>query len=94
MKKRLATVEPVIGTLVNYLGMKKVNTKGLDQSNKCMTLAATAYNIKKLLKAKVNQVIGKVAEMIKSTQLVINKLVIFRLATRNLPEHLNYLYCN
>lgn len=94
MKKRLATVEPVIGTLVNYLGMKKVNTKGLDQSNKCMTLAATAYNIKKLLKTKVNQVISKVAEMIKSTQLVINKLVIFRFATRNLPEHLNYLYCN
>jgi transposase len=49
MKVRQSTVEPVIGTLVNYLGMKKVNTKGLKQSNKCMTLAATAYNIKKLL---------------------------------------------
>jgi len=52
MKKRQATAEPVIGTLVNYLGMKKVNTKGLSQANKCMTLSAVAYNIKKLLKHK------------------------------------------
>ena len=50
LKKRQSTVEPVIGTLVNYLGMKKVNTKGLQQANKCMTLSATAYNIKKLIK--------------------------------------------
>lgn len=50
MKERQSTVEPVIGTLVNYLGMKKVNTKGLKQANKCMLLSATAYNIKKLLK--------------------------------------------
>lgn len=49
MKKRQSTVEPVIGTLVNYLGMKKVNTKGLEQANKCMTLSAVAYNIKKLM---------------------------------------------
>jgi transposase len=50
MKKRASTVEPVIGTLVNYVGIKKVNTKGLQQANKCMVLSATAYNIKKLLK--------------------------------------------
>jgi len=50
MKVRSSTVEPVIGTLVNYLAMKKVNTKGLEQANKCMLLSATAYNIKKLLK--------------------------------------------
>ena len=50
MKLRQSTVEPVIGTLINYLGMKKVNTKGVRQANKCMTMAAVAYNIKKLLK--------------------------------------------
>lgn len=50
MKKRQSTVEPVIGTLVNYLGMKKVNTKGLVQANKCVTLSAVAYNLKKLLR--------------------------------------------
>jgi transposase len=50
MKERQSTVEPVIGTLVNYLGMKRVNTKGLLNANKCLTMAAVAYNLKKLLK--------------------------------------------
>jgi IS5 family transposase len=50
MKKRQSTVEPVIGTLVNYMGMKRLNTKGLEQANKCMTMSAIAYNLKKLLK--------------------------------------------
>ena len=51
MKKlRSSTVEPVIGTLVSYLGMKRVNTRGLKQANKCMLMAAACYNLKKLLK--------------------------------------------
>jgi transposase len=50
MKLRQSTVEPVIGTLVNFLGIKRVNTKGLNQANKCLTMAAVAYNLKKLLK--------------------------------------------
>lgn len=49
MKIRQSTVEPVIGTLVEYLGIKKVNSKGLDQVNKCLSMAAVAYNLKKLL---------------------------------------------
>lgn len=47
---RGSTVEPVLGTLVNYLGMRRVNTRGLQQANKCMLMAAVAYNLKKLLK--------------------------------------------
>jgi transposase len=50
MKIRQSTVEPVIGTLVEYLGIKKVNSRGLSQANKCLTMAAVAYNIKKLIK--------------------------------------------
>jgi transposase len=50
MKLRQSTVEPVIGTLVNYLGIKRVNSKGLEQANKCLTVAAVAYNLKKMLK--------------------------------------------
>jgi hypothetical protein len=63
MKKRQATVEPVIGSLVNYFGMKKVSTKGIDQANKCMALSATAYNIKKLLKYKSILVQTKILEL-------------------------------
>ena len=52
MKLRQSTVEPVIGTLVNNLGIKRVNAKGLSQANKCLTMAAVAYNLKKMLKHK------------------------------------------
>lgn len=64
MKKRQSTVEPVIGTLVNYMGMKKVHVKGLKQVNKCMTLSAVAYNLKKLLRYKALLVQSKAQEMI------------------------------
>jgi hypothetical protein len=51
MKKlRQSTVEPVLGTLINYLSMRRVNTRGIKQANKCMLMAAVAYNLKKLLK--------------------------------------------
>ena len=51
MKKlRSSTVEPVLVTLVNYLGMRRVNTRGIGQANQCMLMAAVAYNLKKLLK--------------------------------------------
>lgn len=47
---RSSTVEPVFGSLINYTGLKRINTKGLEQANKCMLMAAAAYNLKKLLK--------------------------------------------
>jgi len=51
MKKlRSATVGPVLGTLVNFLAMRRVNTRGIKGANKCMLMAAVAYNLKKLLK--------------------------------------------
>lgn len=56
MKKRQSTVEPVIGSLVNNNGMKRINTKGLVQANKCMTMAAVVYNLKKLLRFTTSKV--------------------------------------
>jgi transposase len=47
---RSATVEPVLGSLINYTGMRRVNAKGIKQANKCMIMAAAVYNLKKLLK--------------------------------------------
>lgn len=47
---RSSTVEPVFGSLINYTGMSRINSKGIQQANKCMLMAATAYNLKKLLK--------------------------------------------
>jgi hypothetical protein len=53
---RSSTVEPVLGTLVNYLAMRRVNTRGIKQASKCMLMAAVAYNLKKLLKWKQRKV--------------------------------------
>jgi transposase len=47
---RSATVEPVLGTLINFLNMKRINTRGIKQANKHIIMAATCYNLKKLLK--------------------------------------------
>jgi transposase len=66
MKKRQSTVEPVIGILVNYLGMKRISVKGLAQANKCMTLAAVAYNLKKMLKYRTEYIQQKQQTVMKS----------------------------
>jgi hypothetical protein len=48
--KRQSTVEPVFGTLTQFMGLRKINTIGLAQANKVMQLSAIAYNLKKYLK--------------------------------------------
>jgi hypothetical protein len=48
--KRQSTVEPVFGTLTQFMGLRKINTIGLQQANKVMHLSAMAYNLKKYLK--------------------------------------------
>ena len=48
--KRQSTVEPVFGTLKEYMGLRKINTIGIQQANKVMHLSAMAYNLKKFLK--------------------------------------------
>jgi hypothetical protein len=48
--KRQSTVEPVFGTLTQFMGLRKINTTGIQQANKVMHLSAMAYNLKKYLK--------------------------------------------
>jgi len=49
-KIRSKTVEPVLGTLINYLNMKRVNARGIKQANKHVLMASLCYNLKKYLK--------------------------------------------
>jgi Transposase and inactivated derivatives len=49
-KVRSATVEPVLGTLLEFLGMRKVYTKGIELANKHVLMASTAYNLRKLMR--------------------------------------------
>ncbi|WP_075344722.1 IS1182 family transposase [Tenacibaculum agarivorans] len=48
--KRQSTVEPVFGTLTQFMGLRKINTIGIAQANKVMHMSAVAYNLKKYLK--------------------------------------------
>jgi len=43
--------------------MRRVNTRGMKQSNKCMLMAAVAYNLKKLMKFTANKVQADVKVM-------------------------------
>src|SRR4030067_1836014 len=45
--QRSSTVEPVLGTLINVRGMKRIWTRGINNANKFMIGAAIAYNLKK-----------------------------------------------
>ena len=48
-RRRMATVEPVFGSLLNYYGMKRANAKGKQAAQKRMLMSACAYNLQKLL---------------------------------------------
>ena len=48
--KRQSTVEPVFGTLTQFMGLRKINTIGIQQANKVMHMAEIVYNLKKYLK--------------------------------------------
>ena len=82
--KRMSTVEPVFGHLINFLGMRKVNTRGIQQANKCMLMAACAHNLKKLLKygqgapkspAMLMEIMGKVEKNITQALLLLKKAI-------------------
>jgi len=47
---RSKTVEPVIGTLVNFTNMKRVNTRGIKNANKHVMMATLTYNLKKYMR--------------------------------------------
>lgn len=73
-KLRQSTVEPVIGTLVNYLGMRKVSSIGIKQANKCMLMAAVAYNLNKIMKWTNRKVNTGAMAMKKTTEKELSKL--------------------
>ncbi len=43
------TLEPVLGTLINFMGLRRIWTRGIANANKFMLGAAIAYNLKKWL---------------------------------------------
>ena len=49
-RKRSSTVEPVWGTLMNFMAAKRINARGLAAANKTLIVAAACYNLKKWMK--------------------------------------------
>jgi len=50
MRLRSSTVEPVLGTLINFTGMRRIYTRGIKNANKFMICAGIAYNLKKYIR--------------------------------------------
>ena len=62
---RSRTVEPVLGTLLNFTGMRRVNTRGIKGAEKHVLMSALAYNLKKYIKFIRRKSITKSARMVK-----------------------------
>lgn len=80
---RSSTVEPVFGSLINYTGLRRINTKGLKQANKGLLTAAAAYNIKKLLAYKPQKLKELKMPVIKGIKGLLYR--IFTLFTQHYP---------
>lgn len=50
---RMHTVEPVFGSLQQYYGLRWMNTRGIKNATKVMLMAASAFNLKKWIKATI-----------------------------------------
>lgn len=84
-KIRSSTVEPVLGTLINFQNMKRVNTRGIQQANKHVLMAALTYNLKKYLKFTSRKSVAKV-QAIHRELLAFLKPSFLRFITSFLPK--------
>jgi transposase len=71
-KIRSKTVEPVLGTLLNFTSLRRVNTRGIKQANKHVLMASLCYNLKKYMKFKTKKLI--VNAMVLNPEKVNNKI--------------------
>jgi len=76
MKKRGSTVEPVLGTMLNFLNLKRVNTRGIRGANKHVMMAALTYNLKKLMKFKRLK-LEIVTQTLQKTEIRVGELLLF-----------------
>jgi Transposase DDE domain len=64
-RKRSSTVEPVWGTLMNFMAAKRINARGLPAANKVVIMAAACYNLKKWMKFIITKAKSNAAVMTK-----------------------------
>jgi len=87
--KGQSTVEPVFGTVTQFMGLRKVKTLGIQQANKVMQLSATAYNLKKYLKFIEKQIKSGVGSttLLKLLKTKTLQLINFHLPHPNFTTH-------
>jgi hypothetical protein len=73
-KIRSRTVEPVLGTLINFLNMRRLNSRGMASANKHVLLSAMCYNLKKLMKFDRNKV-KIVAKSLQKPSLIVGEFL-------------------
>ena len=81
-KRRHSTVEPVLGTLINFMGMRRIWTRGLKSANKFMIGAAIAYNLKKWLNYQERKVKTAVMAIKTTAEAVFSFLVLWLAPSR------------
>ena len=64
--KRQSTVEPVFGTLTQFMGLRKINTIGIQQANKVMHLSGMAYNPSTQLRTGLKKYLKFIQKRVKS----------------------------
>jgi len=79
VKRRSSTVEPVLGTLINFFNMKKINSRGIAQANKHVLMSSLCYNLKKYLRFvfKIPSVLAQVISLKQGKNYVFIKRVHF-----------------
>ena len=65
-RKRSSTVEPVWGTLMNFMAARRINARGLAAANKTLIMAAACYNLKKWMKFITTKASSNAAVMTKT----------------------------
>ena len=50
VKRRSSTVEPVLGTLINFFNLKRINSRGMAQAKKHVLMSSLSYNLKKYMR--------------------------------------------
>lgn len=89
--QRSSTVEPVLGSLINFTGMRRIWTRGIANANKFVLGAAIAYNLKKWInRQEINKKITrnkqtKVQNRIKSALSAYHDFIQTLTATKNSP---------
>jgi hypothetical protein len=89
-KLRSSTVEPVLGTLINFMGMRRIWTRGIAGATKFMLGAAIAYNLKKWLhyKPKTPKVLAMARQLPKVSEKGLKKALFFFLSAHHPTYHL------